>query len=635
MRMTKSDSEQDRDDEPQSPAPDDERDDDERDDDEHDDAERDDDERDDDEHDDDEHDDDERDDDEHDDAERDDDEHDDEAPESAKAPAHAERYWGHLVKPTLVFIAALCLLNAMVNARYPLDEPALWYLIPSTDTAIILLNFAIMGLLGNSVPRWLLIAVTVWIFLVRLLRFGDGIQGRYFAQRFNVYTDLQLVPDGFRFLHSTRPIWQIVGGSILLVVALAGLAYLTYRALVVTQNYLQQRRAIVIAAGLVGVTYFVTSQTSHSRKYDPFFSGGFAASSLPRLQEEAMFFWNVRGQASAYAKLIAETQDMLKGLPSDLAKLGGANVYLILVESYGRATFEWPPLMEATSRTFDTFEQDVKAHGFHLATGLLNSTTYGGQSWLAHATLDTGIPTRGQLEFEIVLAKKPLAIGTFFRRAGYRTVLVQPNTTRAWTHGDFYDFEAKYVNKDFRYRGPAYAWATMPDQFVLDFVRRREIAPSKRPLFIQYVLVSSHAPWSKLPTVVDDWNSIGDGSIFHRTRMERFPIEWPNFDNATEAYTRSIVYDFEVLRRYVTEFIDDGSLVIILGDHQPVAEVNGETWEMGVPIHVLSKNPEFVRPFVTRGYRPGVRPNLDGYAQGLETLFPSLLVDFSTERVAK
>jgi len=135
--------------------------------------------------------------------------------------------------------------------------------------------------------------------------------------------------------------------------------------------------------------------------------------------------------------------------------------------------------------------------------------------------------------------------------------------------------------------------------------------------------------------LVDDWNRIGDGSIFHRTKTLRFPIKWPHFENATEAYGQSIIYDFELLRRYVTRFIDDGSLVIILGDHQPVAEVNGDSWEYGVPVHVLSKNPELVRPFITRGYQPGVRPNLHGYAQGLETLMPSLLVDFSTERPAR
>ena len=46
----------------------------------------------------------------------------------------------------------------------------------------------------------------------------------------------------------------------------------------------------------------------------------------------------------------------------------------------------------------------------------------------------------------------------------------------------------------------------------------------------------------------------------------------------------------------------------------------------------ISKNPDLVRPFATRGYQPGMRPNLEGYAQGLETFLPNFLVDFSTER---
>ena len=239
-----------------------------------------------------------------------------------------------------------------------------------------------------------------------------------------------------------------------------------------------------------------------------------------------------------------------------------------------------------------------------------------------------GIPTRSQLEFEIVSAKKPRALASYFNQAGYLTVLVQPNTTRAVV-GDVFAFKQKYYNVDFGYKGPAYAWATMPDQFVLDFVRRRELEHKTQPLFIQYVLVSSHAPWSHLPTLVEDWDRLRDGSVFHRTRTVRFPIEWPHFEHATDAYAKSINYDFEVLGRYLTRFIDDGSLVIILGDHQPVAEVNGDSWEYGVPIHVLSKNPELVKPFLTRGYQPGIRPNLQGYAQGLETLMPNLLVDFS------
>ena len=157
----------------------------------------------------------------------------------------------------------------------------------------------------------------------------------------------------------------------------------------------------------------------------------------------------------------------------------------------------------------------------------------------------------------------------------------------------------------------------MPDQFVLDFVRRKELVHQTQPLFIQYVLVSSHAPWSRLPALVD-WDELRNGHIFHRTTTRQFPIEWPHFEHATDAYAQSIIYDFEVLGQYLTRYIDDGSLVIILGDHQPPGVLQ-EGSARGVPIHVLSRRPDLVEPFRARGYAPGMRPALNAARPGMET----------------
>lgn len=533
-----------------------------------------------------------------------------------------------LVQRTLIFVAAVAVLSAIVNVRYPLDEPRFWYFIPSADIAVILLNFAIFGVLSTAVPRWMQVSIVVWLFLVRFLRIADGVTSRYFARRFNLFTDLPLVPEGFRFLLSTWPAWELVLGAVLAIGLLAGIAVGAYRAVDFVGVYLRDRRQAVVGGLLCGLVYFGTANSGHDPHYNDFFSGGFAASATERLGQEVTFFWNAKAKKGEYGRLVDDTAEMLGRLPNDLSLLGGANVYLILVESYGRAMFDWPPLENIGRGALDAFERDVQAAGFTLATGVLDSPTYGGQSWLAHNTIDTGIPTRSQLEFEIVKAKNSRPLPSYFNAAGYRTVLVQPNTTRAVT-GDVYAFQKRYYNVDFGYEGPDYAWATMPDQFVLDVIRRREIVGHSRPLFIQYVLVSSHAPWSRLPTVIEDWDRIGDGSVFQRTPELTFPIEWPHFEKATEAYGKSIVYDIDVLRRYLTRYIDDGSLVIVLGDHQPVAEVNGDTWDFGVPVHVLSRNPALVQPFIARGFERGVRPRAGGYKQGLEMLMPNLLVDYS------
>ena len=35
-----------------------------------------------------------------------------------------------------------------------------------------------------------------------------------------------------------------------------------------------------------------------------------------------------------------------------------------------------------------------------------------------------------------------------------------------------------------------------------------------RPVFAEVGLISSHAPWTPILPVLDDWDSIGDGSVF-------------------------------------------------------------------------------------------------------------------------
>ncbi len=538
--------------------------------------------------------------------------------------------------PTLTFVLGLLLLDATVNLRYPGDEPPLWYLLPSLDIVALLALLAVLGRLGVRLPTPARVALVAVLVFVRFLRLGDGVQERYFYQHFNLYSDLPLVPELVRFAHSTLPLWQfalVVLGSLL---GLGLFVLALYGALAHAERYLEKRRHVSITVGILGFLYVLSSVVGHPPQHDPLFYGAFGQSAYPRVAYEAKFLMNVYGENARHAQAIARVQDRLARTKQNLAKLEGADVHLILVESYGQAVFERRKLMEAARKTYADFEEALRGLGFSIFSGVLDSSTYGGQSWLAHATLNTGIRTRNQLEYEIVCAKKPLAIATFFRNAGYRTVLAQPGTTREWPKGEFYNFEQKYYSWQYEYAGPPFAWATMPDQYVLDYIRRKELAPAARerdprPRFIEYVLVSSHAPWSALPPIVEDWSKLGDGSIFHDLEATHFPIEWPHFENASEAYIRSILYDFKILRRFIADTIPSNALVVILGDHQPVREVNGYTDSRHVPVHVLSKNAKLLEPFQSLGYTAGMIPRSRGPAPGLETLLFDLLSSFSTE----
>jgi hypothetical protein len=168
----------------------------------------------------------------------------------------------------------------------------------------------------------------------------------------------------------------------------------------------------------------------------------------------------------------------------------------------------------------------------------------------------------------------------------------------------------------------------MPDQFTLDFVQRNEIASSKRPLFVEYNLASGHMPWNDQAPIVD-WNEIGNGKMFRNMPGIRFNTDWSKLDNANEAYLTSMLYDLEVLRQYVEGFIRDDTLLIFLGDHQPVGDVTNNSTSRGVPIHIVSRNPRFISKFVERGYTRGMLPKAEKPYAGMETFLEGFIQDFS------
>jgi hypothetical protein len=380
-----------------------------------------------------------------------------------------------------------------------------------------------------------------------------------------------------------------------------------------------------------------------SRRRDPHLHVGlFGASIVPRLARELSFLRHAPEYRREQAAGITRVREHLRALPCALDRLHRADVLLILVESYGETVFDRPDYARRMAPIYDAFEGELGRRGFATASSLLASPTYGGRSWLAHGTLATGVRVEDGLAYTVLLETQPppLTMAGFFREAGYRTVLVQPGTTRRWPEGEVIGFDQKYYAMDLDYRGPSFKWATMPDQYVIDFVHRREIArrppEGRAPLFVEYALVSSHSPWSVQPRLVDDWDRLRDGgAIFNALPPVLYPVTWSNLAVGGEAYVTSLIYDLEMLRRYLAERVADDALVIILGDHQPSAEVTDDSPSHGVPVHVISRDHSFIQRFVAAGYVPGMRAaRVARPLPGMESFLPQLLQMFSSPGAA-
>ena len=538
--------------------------------------------------------------------------------------------------PLVALLGAWALLDGALNLHHPHShrEPALWYLLPSLDLTVVLGLFALFGALGRRAPRPVLGTIAALVVFIRLFRVADGLVQQNYYRQLNLYVDLPLLPELVRLMRSTLPLPAFVLGAVLALLGLALAGLVSYGALALAHRALTTALRARILLGAVVALTAALSPLWPAASFTKLHTGFFGASVVPALSEQVQFALAADRLRRDKAAAIRAMQERLRQIPAGLERLGHADVFIFLVESYGRTLFARPRQFAGMRDTYDAFARELGQAGFHVASSLLDSPTYGGGSWFAHATLATGLRIGDGLEFGLLRQTRPQprTMAWFFQQAGYRTVLVQPGTTRPFPEGEVYGFDRKYYAPDLQYQGPPFGWATMPDQYVVDFVHRQEVAPATRPLFIEYALVSSHAPWNVQPPIVDDWSRLAHGRVYHDLTPVRFPVTWQTLAEAGDAYVSSLVYDFEILKRYLTTSISRDALIIVMGDHQPSAKVTEDDPSPAVPIHVITRSRALIDLFTSAGYTAGLTPSPTGPIPGMETFLPDLLERLSTPR---
>jgi hypothetical protein len=82
--------------------------------------------------------------------------------------------------------------------------------------------------------------------------------------------------------------------------------------------------------------------------------------------------------------------------------------------------------------------------------------------------------------------------------------------------------------------------------------------------------------------------------------------------------------------------VDENTLLVLLGDHQPAPLVTGEGASRDVIVHVISGNPELLAPFLATtsgggglpGFQMGAKPNLNQDGPSMASFRPFMLREF-------
>src|SRR5262249_8068965 len=254
-----------------------------------------------------------------------------------------------------------------------------------------------------------------------------------------------------------------------------------------------------------------------------------------------------------------------------LTGLRGKDVLVTFVESYGRSAVEDPQFAPQVDAVLDAGTRRLDAAGFPSGSAFLPSSTMGGGSWLAHASLFSGLWIDNQERYGTLVSSDRLTLPRAFNRAGWRTVSVEPAIHGPWPERQVYGYHKGYDQPSLGYRGPHFSYAPMPDQYILSTYQRAERRPGHAPVLGEVTLVSSHTPWTPIPRLID-WNAVGDGAAFSRpTARQGGPASsvLGSPGRLRTAYRQSIEYSLSTLVSYVETYGDDNLVLVFLGDHQP------------------------------------------------------------------
>lgn len=428
--------------------------------------------------------------------------------------------------------------------------------------------------------------------LLALGRYAEVTARELYGRPINLYYDVPHVPEVIAMFADRTPAWTLAAAALALVLGLVAAFVGARWALARLDDALavaQVRRRAALVAGGACLAFALGA-------------GGFAPPVTASYARQIVAL--AQALNGGGARLGASP-----GFGAGLDAVHGADVFVVFVESYGATAYDDPAHAARLADARAALAEAVAATGRTAASAFVESPTFGGASWLAHASLLAGVEVRDGDAYNLLTTQPRGSLVRAFAHAGYRTVALMPGLRQDWREGAaFYGFDAIYGAAALDYRGPAFGWWRIPDQYALARLDRVEVAPRARPpLFVFFPTISSHAPFRPLPPYQPDWARL----LSERPFDAIAPVagdEAALWRDLRPAYADSIGYALVSLAGYLRERPKSDLVLIVAGDHQPPMGVAGERPGWEVPVHVIASRRAIVDRLVAGGFAPGLAP---------------------------
>ncbi|WP_225825381.1 sulfatase [Streptomyces naphthomycinicus] len=516
---------------------------------------------------------------------------------------------------TTVLAAALLLAALLLPDQRDRLTPSAFLRLPA--------EAVLLTALPLTLPRWArrvaAVVTGLLVGLLALLKCLDMVFHTVLFRPFDPVLDWGLLENAADYVRDTSGRTAellAVAGAVLLAVAVPALT--TASALRVTSLTARHRGRAVrasLALGTAWITCVTLGLRGGGEPLAAAVDADLLGARVPQVRASL-------ADARLFRRLAAH--DAFAHTPPDrlLTGLRGKDVLFTFVESYGRSAVEDPALAPRIGTVLKESTGALRAAGFTARSGWLRSPVTGGGSWLAHSTFLSGLWISNQQRFRTLTSSDRATLTGSFRRTGaWRTVGIVPGVRGAWPEGGFFGLDHVYDAAHLGYRGPGFGWSQVPDQYTLEAFRRREFGRRGRgPLMAEIVLTSSHHPWAPVPRPVG-WTELGDGSVFHRVEREGKDEKevWRSARSVRAEYRGAVEYALRSLFGFLLRYGDDRTVLVFLGDHQPVPVVTAGSPRRDVPVTVVARDPEVLERISGWGWTAGLKPAADAPVWAMDT----------------
>jgi len=467
-------------------------------------------------------------------------------------------------------------------------------------------------------------ALTLLVATLLAFNSGESFYRLFYLQHFNPWTDLALIPGLVRLLAPTLPVADGVLRWISVSLAALLLGSVSRGVVWVLQRGYRRRGSASSRRSPVGNGLLVLVGALLILVIP-------GQSPLFRITQDAYRMLRVpktplQAGPSDKGQLPVGPAPKQSLAASDAPGLRDADLHLIVVESYGATLLQRPEYYQPLRTLYAELERELSDAGYAVLSGTVQSPAFGGRSWLADATLLTGMQIADQLTYDRLAAgDEPARLLALAGGSGYHRVYAAPGTRTApddWRRA--YPFDRYLLRYDFEYAGPFVSFGAMPDQYLLDYVARAALLPDQKD-FALYLLVSSHVPFEVIPVYREAWDFYRAGKEFEdEGALRRFENNWLGGTELAEGYLAGIDYSLRSSVGLFTHRLQGLNLGLIVGDHQPRKPVSHAGADYQVPFHLIlprnQRTEDLEALLADWDLVPGFEPHPDPAAPGMDRI---------------